>query len=134
MNADSKGDVTNSKSAVRWVLPRLTPDVPSPLIHDGLVYLCRENGVLMLLDAKTGEKIYEKRAGDGIHRASPIYADGRIYTTSRRGVVTVVKAGRDFEILAKNDMGEDISASPAISNGVLYLRSYKALYAIGQGK
>ena len=134
VNADSKGDVTNSKSAVRWVLPRLTPDVPSPLIHDGLVYLCRENGVLMLLDAKTGEKIYEKRSGDGIHRASPVYADGKIYTTSRRGIVTVVKAGRDFEILTKNDMGEDISASPAISNGVLYLRSYKALYAIGKGK
>ena len=115
-----------------WKLPQGTPDVPSPLIHDGLVYLCRENGDLLCLDARTGERLYRERTHRHRHRASPIYANGFIYLTSRDGVVNVVKAGSDFEIVATNEMGEDIAASPVIANGTLYLRSYDALYAIGK--
>jgi outer membrane protein assembly factor BamB len=97
-----------------------------------LVYLCRENGNLIVMDAKTGEQIYEKRTVADRHRASPVYADGKIYLTARKGIVTVVKAGREFEILASNELGESISASPAISNGRIYIRSFDALYAIGK--
>ncbi len=128
--AAAQGDITDSNWQ-RWKLRNGTPDVPSPLIHDGLVYLCRENGVLICLDAKTGKKLYEERAHRHRHRASPVYVNGFIYLTSRDGVITVVKTGRQFEIVASNALGEVIAASPAISNGTLYLRSYQALYAIG---
>jgi len=133
-----KGNITNSKELHIWKRENNTPDVPSPLIHDGLLYLCRENGVLLCMDAKSGEEVYQKPVyqGEGRrkrYRASPIYADGKIYLTGRNGLVTVVKAGRVFEILSFNDMGETISASPVISNGRLYLRSYDALYAIQSG-
>ena len=129
--ADLEGNVTEDKSAMQWMMERGTPDVPTPLIHDGLVYLCRENGNLTCLDAQTGEKIYEERTVAERHRASPVYADGHIYLTARNsGTVTVVKAGRDFEIVSKNSLGEAISASPAISNGRIYLRSFDALYVI----
>lgn len=114
-----------------WTMDRNTPDVPSPLIHDGLVYLCRENGVLICLDAKTGEQLYEERVHSQRHRASPIYAAGKIYLSARDGVVSVVQAGRQYKLLAQNEMGEDLSASPALSDGVLYLRTFDALYAIG---
>ncbi|MCH5378035.1 MAG: PQQ-like beta-propeller repeat protein, partial [Planctomycetes bacterium] len=43
--ADRQGDLTKS-DAILWVRDQHTPDVPSPLIHDDLVYLCRENGIL----------------------------------------------------------------------------------------
>ena len=131
---DARGDITGSKDAIAWEMPSRTPDVPSPVIHDGLVYLCRENGVLIVLDAKTGEKVYEQRTVKDRHRSSPIYADGKIYLIARKGTVTVVKAGREFEILAQNDIGEPITASPAVANGTLYLRSFEALYAIGASK
>jgi len=128
--AAAHGDVTDS-SAIRWVRDSNTPDVPSPLYHDGLVYLCRENGNLICLEAKTGEPVYDnQRTTRNRHRASPIFADGKIYLTARNGVVTVVRAGPKFEILAQNDLGEPISASPAVSNGTLYLRTFEALYAI----
>ena len=127
-----KGDVTDDSEAFHWKMRRFTPDVPSPVIHDGLVYLCRENGVLICVDAKTGEKLYEKRTVDDRHRGSPIVADGKVYLTARRGITTVVKAGRKFEILAKNDLGEPTSASPAISEGRIYIRTFDALYAIGE--
>ena len=128
--AAASGDITDSEWQV-WKRQRGTPDVPSPLIHDGLVYLCRENGDLICLDAETGEEYYRERTHRHRHRASPVYANGHIYLTARDGVITVVKAGREFEIVASNAMGEDIAASPAIANGTLYLRSYQALYAIG---
>jgi len=125
-----KGELDKQKEAVAWTYPRNTPDVPSPLIKDGLVYLCRENGNLMCLDAKDGKLIYEKMTRRDRHRASPVYADGKIFTTSRRGWITVTKAGREFKVLAENSMGDDISASLAISNGTIYIRSFGALWAI----
>jgi outer membrane protein assembly factor BamB len=126
-----KGDVTASKEFIIWKRPRNTPDVPSPMIHDGLVYLCREGGDVLCLDAKTGEEIYHKQTKRGKYRASPVCADGKLYITSRDGEVTVAKAGKEFEILAKNELGEQIAASPAISNGRIYFRTFEALWAIG---
>ncbi len=126
------GDVTDKAEALHWRRDRGTPDVPSPLYHDGVVYLCRENGNLVCLDAETGKEHYEERTTADRHRASPLYADGKIYTTARSGVVSVIKAGSKFEILAQNDLGEAMSASPAVSDGRLYLRTFDALYAIGK--
>lgn len=127
---NAQGDVTGVPEYLHWVMPSNTPDVPSPLAKDGLVYLCRENGNLIVVEADTGERVYEERTERDRHRASPVYADGKIYLTARNGTVTVVKAGREFEILAKNSFGEQMSASPAISNGTIYLRTFDALYAI----
>ncbi len=124
-----KGDLTGGDH-VAWRLDKGTPDVPSPVVDGGLVYLCGENGNLTCYDAATGERIYRERTVSDRYRASPLLADGKLYLTSRRGVVTVVRAGREFEQLAQNDLGEEISASPAPGEGVLYLRTFNALYAI----
>jgi len=114
-----------------------TPDVPPPLIHDGLVYLVRqymrENGALICVDAKTGKELYYKSIHPARYRASPVYADGKIYLTARDGMITVVKAGRKFEVLAENQMPDQITASPAISGGRIYIRGFKNLYAISEG-
>lgn len=130
--AGAKGNITGSKNNLIWRLGKNTPDVPSPLIHDGLVYLCRENGQLLCVDAKTGEVIYKKRAYKKRHRSSPVYADGKVYLVAMDGTVTVVKAGREFQILSQNRMAERTAASLAISNGTIYMRTYKALYAISE--
>ena len=106
--------------------------VPSPLIFDGLLYLCRENGNLIVMDAKSGEQLYEKPTTRDRHRASPVYGDGKIYLCAGHGVVNVVEAGKEFKILSTNNLEETISASPAISGGRIYIRTYKALYAIGK--
>jgi outer membrane protein assembly factor BamB len=130
LRPNGQGDITNVAATHWWTHPQNTPDVPSPLIQGGLVYLCRENGNLIVLDAKTGEEYYEHRTHSDRYRASPLYADGKIYLTSRDGTITVVKAGKEFEVLATNTMGENITASPVIANGTLYLRTFDALYAI----
>jgi outer membrane protein assembly factor BamB len=132
LRPDGKGNITHLRQHYVWKLPAGTPDVPSPLVHAGIVYLCRENGDLEAIDAKSGQRLYQEHTHRSRHRASPVYGDGKVYITSRDGIVTVVKAGRTFEILAQNDLGEQVSASPVISNGRLYIRTFEALYSIGK--
>jgi len=125
---DGKGDVTTTH--VSWRRGRDTTDVPTPLIHDGLVYNLRENGVMICLDAKTGSEVYQERLHATRQRASPVLADGKIYCADRDGVVHVLKPGRKLEVLARNEMGETIASTPAIASGRIYLRTFKALYAV----
>jgi outer membrane protein assembly factor BamB len=119
---------------VQWHRGKETPDVPSPLVHDGLVYLCRENGVLICADAATGKEYYNERMHSARYRASPTYADGKIYCAARDGTVTVVQAGKVFKPLSVNKLSDDLSASPVFSGGKLFLRGYKSLYCIGEKK
>ena len=133
LTPDASGDITATGESRAWSRPRGTPDVPSPLVHDGLVYLCRENGNLIVMDAASGEELYEEPTHRHRHRASPVYADGKVFLTARDGVVTVVKAGREFEVIATNELGETVSSSPVVSNGTMYLRTYEALWAVAQG-
>ncbi len=132
LKPNASGDVTDDVSAHQWIREQNTPDVPSPLVYDGLVYLCRENGDLICLDAKTGSEQYYERTHRQRHRASPIVADGNIYLAARDGTITVVRAGREFEIVAQNEMGEDVSASLVVSGGRIYVRTYEHLYCIGK--
>jgi outer membrane protein assembly factor BamB len=131
---DASGVVTPGTTGEVWRLERNSPDVPSPLIVNGLVYLCRETGVLMCLDAKTGKQLYSQRTHTERHRASPVYGDGKVYLTARDGVVTVIKVGPTYNVLATNRLEDHFTASPAISNGRIYLRGFDALYAIGTAK
>lgn len=130
LSPDGKGDITGTDYKLWEFKP--TTDVPSPLIDNGLVYVYRENGVLVCLDAKTGNKLYEERTKEGANRASPVLADGKLYVLARDGTTTVVKAGPKFEVLSINKIDESITASPVIANGRIYLRSFEALWAIGK--
>jgi outer membrane protein assembly factor BamB len=127
---EAKGTIAPGGPYEQWRRPSNTPDVPSPLIHNGVVYLCRETGALIAMDAKTGKEFYHERLHSGKYRASPVYADGKIYCTARDGTTSVIKAGPHFELLAENHLPDQIAASPVISNGRIYMRGYKALYAI----
>ena len=128
---DGQGDITTVADKHLWSWKR-TPDVPTPLIIDDLVYLCMENGNLTVLEAQSGREVYSQATHRQRHRASPVYADGKLYLTARDGRITVVQSGREFKILAVNELGEDQSASPAISNGTIFLRTFKHLWAIRQ--
>ena len=131
---DAKGLIHAGSSSEVWRKTHGTPDVPCPLVVDGLVYLCSEKGLLMCVDAKTGKEYYNERLQNDRHRASPVYVDGKILTTARDGTVCVVKAGKTFSLIAKNKLPDTITASPAISGGCIYLHCWNALYAIGEAK
>jgi outer membrane protein assembly factor BamB len=107
--------------------------VPSPLVHDGHVYLVKNGGIVTCLDARNGEKRFEGRLGAlGEYYASPVAGDGKVYLASQSGTVVVLAAGTTLDVIARNDLGEPIMATPAIVDGKLYVRTEGHLYAFGQ--
>ena len=129
---NATGLIMSGTKGEKWRLTRGTPDVVSPLIFGQEVYLNRENGSVICLDAATGEQHYSERAHAQTYRASPVAADGKIYVTARDGTVSVIKAGAQFEVLFKNKIKDQLTASPAIAGGRIYLRGFEALYAVGK--
>ena len=107
--------------------------MPTPLVHDGILYVLGNNGVFDAYDVQTGEEVYRQRldVGSGFS-ASPVVADGKIYLSSEDGEMLVVAAGRTFKHIATNSMGDLLMATPALSEGVMYVRTASTLFAIGQ--
>lgn len=128
--ATAKGETKPGDSNEKWRIPKNTPDVSSPIMHEGILYLMGENGRLMAHEASDGKLLYEENITNMRHRANPVLADGKLYFLGRDGVCVVVKAGKEFNKIATNKLPDTFTASPAISNGVLYLRGWKALYAV----
>jgi len=130
LSPEATGTIKRGEKGELWRY-KSTTDVPSPVIHDGLVYVARENGQVHCLDAKTGKEHYTERTVNDRHRASPVFVNGHLYMTAREGTVTVIKGGTKFEILSKNKLPDQITASLAISNGRIYIRGWDYLYCIG---
>jgi outer membrane protein assembly factor BamB len=112
-------------------MDRGTTDVTTPLLYRGLLYLCKENGTILCLDALTGKQLYQERFHAQTYRASPVAANGRIFLTARDGTFTVLKAGKTYEVIGKNKLDDQFTASPVIAHDRFYLRGYRYLYAIG---
>ena len=107
--------------------------IPSPLIHDGVLYTVKNGGILTAFDAKTGEVTKTGRIPGALggYSASPVLAEGRLYFSSEEGKVAVIRAGRQWELVQLNDLGEELFATPALSAGRIFVRSAEALYCFG---
>ena len=127
------GNGTITKEGIAWQTDRGAPYTGTPLVHEGLVYVCTDNGILSVYDAKTGQRAYQQRvspeAASGFS-ASPIAAGDRIYLTSEDGDVFVLQAGRQFKLIATNRMGEVTMATPAAAGNTLIVRTLTQLVGI----
>ena len=124
-----RGNVT--KTHVAWKSVKGGPYIPSPVLYGDHLYMCNDNGILAVYEAKTGNKVHQARLG-GDHTASAIAGGGHVYFVSEQGNTYVVKAGDGFPLVATNGLGERVLASPAVAEGVIYLRTDEALYAVGR--
>jgi outer membrane protein assembly factor BamB len=125
------GDMTDR--AVRWKYQRSVPQLPSPLLYQGVLYMVNDNGIITTLNPETGAVLKQGRLTGalGPHFASPVAADGHIFFTTEAGAVVIVAPGGDFTPLAINQLGEDTYATPAFADGRIYVRTSAALYAFG---
>lgn len=124
------GDVTETHSQV--LEKKAIPEVPSPLYHDGRIYIIKNGGILSCYSAESGKRLYRKRLrATGSYFASPIAVGDRIFFTSVQGEVTVIKSADQLEVIAENDLGERAHATPAIADGTIYVRTMEHLYAFG---
>ena len=128
------GDISDG-DAVAWTLDRDTPYVPSPLLHDGVLYLVKSNsGILSAFDAKTGQHFYGPERLPAVRNvyASPVGVGNRVYIPGRGGTTVVVRAGKTFEVLATNVLEDGFDASPALVGDEIYLRGGEYLYCIAR--
>jgi outer membrane protein assembly factor BamB len=129
-----KGDMTEKN--LLWKYTKSLPNVPSPLLYQGVLYMLKEGGILTSLDPGTGKVLKQARilGALGDYFSSAVAADNKIYTLSEEGKAAVIKPGGEWEVLTVNDLGESCHATPAIADSRLYIRTYSALYCFAKGE
>jgi outer membrane protein assembly factor BamB len=127
-----KGDT--SETSVQWRYTKSLPNVPSPLLYKGVIYLMKEGGILTTIDPSDGRVLKQGRLMGALSQyfASPVGADDKVYVVSEAGNAVVLKAGADWEVLAVNNMDDECHATPAIADGRIYLRTHSALYCFAK--
>ena len=126
------GNLTGTDAMV-WSTDRGAPYTPSPVLHDGRLYVVSDNGRISCFDAETGKPHYQQQRLPKPYnfKASPVGARDKLYLATEEGDVVVVRMGDRFEVLATNTLDDQsFIASPVIVGGTIYLRSRTHLFAI----
>lgn len=130
-----KGDVTESNRL--WdVGPDAGADVPTPLVHDGKVYVLKDDGEVTCRDLKTGEEIWQARFKKAKAKfyASPILADGKLYCAREDGKIFVAFVDdQGLRPFAENDIGERVIATIAPVRNSLLIRGEEHLFRVVGG-
>ncbi len=129
IRGDGKGDVTESRIA--WRTTRGVTYVPSPLYHDGKLFVVNDGGVVTCFAAGDGKQLWQGRLG-GAFSSSPVLVGDHLYVTSEAGKTHVLQTGDRFRVVSANDVGERVYATPAVCGGRIYLRGERTLYCIGK--
>lgn len=132
-NTVSAVDPNGGQPKLAWRMSRSASYVPTPIAHDGKVFVWYDKGIVSCLDGQTGEVLGQKRVG-GNYYGSPILVGDRLFCLSEEGDLMVVSADKDLKVLGKSPLGEGSESTPAVSDGVMYLRTYSHLISLGGKK
>ena len=86
------GDLTEPNTV--WSYRRRVPQLPSPLLYGGVLYMVNDGGIVTALDPSSGKMLSQNRlqgAVDALLRPPPVAADGKIYFVSELGLAAVVR-------------------------------------------
>lgn len=129
-NTVSAVDPNGGQPKLVWRLAKSASYVPTPIAHDGMVFVWYDKGIVSCLDGKTGEVLGQKRVG-GNYYGSPILVGDRLFCMSEEGDLVVVSADKELKVLGKSPLGEGSESTPAVSDGVMYLRTYSHVISLG---
>jgi len=129
IRADGKGDVT--KSHVVWTGDAKAGYIPSPVLHEGLLYAVNDQGLMRCYDAADGRVLWEENLKAPFY-SSPLLAGGKIYVFDRKGKGYIMNAARTAGPVITNDLPFGAFASPVILENRMYLRTLGDFYCIGE--
>lgn len=129
IRADGTGDVTQTH--IVWRSGKGVAYVPSPLYHDGYLYVVSDGAMATCFQAATGEQVWQERL-QGDFTSSPVLVADLLYVTNEDGKTFVLKTGPKFQRVAVNLLDERVLATPAVAGGRLFLRASEHLYCIGR--
>ncbi|MFA6929938.1 MAG: PQQ-binding-like beta-propeller repeat protein, partial [Lentisphaeria bacterium] len=99
------------------------PDVASPIVADGVMYLFCSGGSVIALDAANGSELYEENFASGFY-ASPVLLEGKIVAVNMDGLLLLIQPSAEKWIqLATYESGRKVLATPAFAKGKIILRS-----------
>jgi outer membrane protein assembly factor BamB len=130
----SLAEGSKSNEFVAWHNPQASAYTSSPVSYGGRIYVVNDNGILTVLDPRTGERLYRARVGGGgfTFSSSPWAYGGHVFFLSEDGETFVVKEGAEYEEVGRNPLEEMTLASPAVAGDALYLRTQSKLYRFSE--
>lgn len=122
---------SNIGSSERVRIRRRTtlPYVPTPVEHNGKLFLWTDRGIVVCLNPKDDTEVWRGRV-PGNFSGSPVCIAGKLFCISEAGEVVVVSAGSEFRVLGRTPLGGPSYATPAVANGKLYLRTFDRLVCL----
>jgi outer membrane protein assembly factor BamB len=137
VRSGGSGDISlasgeTSNSWIAWSHPRASAYTSSPLVYRDRVYVVNDNGILLVLDAKTGGEVYKARVGGigNTFSASPWAVNGKVFFLSEDGLTIAIEAGDKYVEVARNDLAEMTLATPALAPDAFFIRTMTKLYRI----
>jgi outer membrane protein assembly factor BamB len=128
----SLAEGSESNDRVAWHNPLASAYTSSPLFYRGRIYVVNDNGILTVLDAGTGKRLYRARVGGVTFSSSPWAYGDHVFFLSEDGVTFVAKEGAEYVEVGRNPLDEMTLASPAVSSDSLYVRTQTRLYRISE--
>ncbi|NBT14253.1 MAG: hypothetical protein EBS56_11865, partial [Planctomycetia bacterium] len=115
--------------AVLWKEDRDSevPYVPSPLVHDGRLYVVHDDGVAHCRDLATGKVAWKRRVG-GTFSASPVLVNGELLCADESGRCTLL-ALDDGAVRHAFSLEGGCFATPVVVRGRLLIRTTAELVA-----
>lgn len=128
------GDMTASHAL--WHYNRSVPQLPSPLLYNGALYIVNDGGIMTALNPADGTVLAQRRLRDAVdaYYASPIGGNGKVFVVSESGILTMIKADGKLTEVSVNDLDDVAFATPAIADGRLFVRTRNTLYCFGIGE
>lgn len=113
-----------------WTRRRGVPLSATPILVDGVLVTVRDGGLVLGLDARSGEERWATRVDSmrGNVFSSPVSIGGRVVTLDTDGVLAILDP-RDGRVVETHELGEGVWATPAIGGGRLFVRTTEALHA-----
>src|SRR5258708_29309516 len=136
IDGSGTGDVTRTHEL--WRNDELISSFPSPVYHDGLLYVVDNSAALAGLDAASGKILWRHKLGT-IGKASPVWADGKLYVAEVNGRFDILKPSRSgVEVLdeerlraADGSRFAEIYGAPAVAYGRIYFAAAAGLSCLG---
>jgi hypothetical protein len=129
LDGTSKGEIPAGKEI--WNLKGFSVGRSAPLLWNGRLYTTNDAADMVVLDAKTGDRIGKQKLGT-IMFGSSVYADGKIYVGEATGRWWILEPSeKGVKVLHKLRLDHEIIGSPVISHGRIYLPTIGGLYCIG---
>ena len=118
LNQINANNVADLQLAWVWPMNEGGTNQPSPLEHDGTIFLNNTGGIVQALDARTGELIWQNNVGAQVAQRGMALYDTNLYVSTSNGHVVAIdaKTGKTvFDVVSAEGHGS--SSGPLIAKG-----------------